>query len=148
MTFPSNATFEAPLPQAPVPELARKTLAQAQACTPALVAAAQAEYDKWDESDEDTYAGGGICHLIAEELVRVLDEAGVEASSVSSMHEQHVYVACKLADGLYALDVPYHQYEIGSMFTWSKIHGVVFGPQSLTWYCVSRDPEDYESYIE
>jgi hypothetical protein len=130
------------------PDSALKTLSQAQACTPALVAATQAEYDRWDESDEDTYGGGGICHLIADELVRVLDEAGIEASSVSSMHEQHVYVGVKVAEGVYALDVPYSQYEVGSMFTWTKIQGVVFGPQSLTWYRVSANPDDYESYLE
>lgn len=130
------------------PSVALKTLEQAQACTPALVAATQAEYDRWDESDEDTYGGGGICHLIADELVRVLDEAGIEASTVSSMHEQHVYVGVKLVEGVYALDVPYSQYEIGSMFTWTKIQGVVFGPESLTWYRVSANPDDYKAYVE
>ncbi len=124
------------------------TLALAQALAPQLVAVAQLEYDKWDESDLDTYAGGGICHLIAEELVSVLDAAGIEASTVSSTHEQHVYVVCKLQEGVVTLDIPYGLYEHGAMFTWSKIHGVQFEPLDLAWYKVDRDPEGYERYIE
>lgn len=125
-----------------------KSLAHAQALSPLLLGAAQAEYDKWDESDEDTYAGGGICHLIAEEMVGVLDTAGIEASMVGSTHEQHVYVACKLATGVYTLDIPYSIYERGSMFTWWKIHGVKFDVSCLVWYRVDVDPEAYERYID
>jgi hypothetical protein len=124
------------------------SLSFAKTLSPKLVAAAQAEYDKWDESDEDTYAGGGICHLIAEELVKVLDEAGIEASSVSSTHEQHVYVACQLAEGVVTLDIPYCLYEVGALFTWTKIQGVQFDEHSLVWLKVDPDPEMYKRYIE
>jgi hypothetical protein len=124
------------------------TLSHAKTLTPQLLEAAQAEYDKWDESDEDTYAGGGICHFIAEELVRVLDASGIEASSVSSMHEQHVYVACKLVEGVFTLDIPYSLYERGALFTWSKIQGVRFDVHSLVWTQVDSNPGMYEKYIE
>lgn len=124
------------------------TLAMAQALSSQLVAAAQTEYDEWDESDEDTYAGGGICHLIAEKLVSVLDAAGIEASTVSSAHEQHVYVACKLREGVVTLDIPHGLYELGSVFTWSKIHGVQFEASDLAWYTADKDPQSYERYLE
>jgi hypothetical protein len=124
------------------------TLAMAQALSSQLVAAAQTEYDEWDESDEDTYAGGGICHLIAEKLVSVLDAAGIEASTVSSAHEQHVYVACKLQEGVVTLDIPHGLYERGAAFTWSKIRGVQFEASDLAWYTADTDPQSYERYIE
>lgn len=130
------------------PDLPLKPLLEAQALTASLVNAAQAEYDKWDESDVDTYAGGGICHLIADELVRILDTAGVEASSVSSTHEQHVFAACKLAEGVFALDIPCYIYERGAAFTWTKVAGVKFDSSCLVWYRVDADPDGYEAYLE
>jgi hypothetical protein len=129
------------------PSLGLASLASAQALTAELVRVAQDEYDQWDESDEDTYGGGGICHLIADRLVAVLDEVGVEAASVSSTHEQHVYVACQLAEGVFTLDVPYCLYEFGSMFQWTKIQNVRFTLDSLVWEPVSPDPETYAAYI-
>ena len=38
---------------------------------PEIAKVAQAVYDEWDEN-EDEYAGGGICHLIADEIVSLL----------------------------------------------------------------------------
>lgn len=125
-----------------------KSLAEAKSLSEALVAAAQAVYDEWDESDFDTYAGGGICHLIADELVRILDTADVEASSVSSTHEQHVFAACKLVEGVFALDIPCYIYERGAAFTWSKVAGVKFDSSCLVWYRVDADPEGFEAYLE
>lgn len=130
------------------PDLPLKSLLEAQALTASLVSAAQAEYDKWDESDVDTYAGGGICHLIADEMVRVLDCGGIDASSVSSSHEQHVYVACKLAGGVYSLDIRNSIYERGAAFTWSKIAGVRFDASCLDWYRVDPDPKGYAAYLD
>lgn len=122
-------------------------LAAAQALADQLVAAAQREYDDWDESDVDTFAGGGICHLIADKLVGVLDQAGIEACSISSCHEQHVYVACQLAEGVITLDMPHWLYERGAGFTWAKLANVVFTTADLVWYCADANPNAYSAYI-
>lgn len=122
------------------------SLAQAQSLTPELLAAAQRQYDAWDESDVDTYAGGGICHLIADDLAQVLSRKGIEASSVSSSHEQHVYVALQVAEGVYTLDIPWPVYERGGGYNWTKLPSVTFEPQHLVWSQVSEHPSAFESY--
>lgn len=137
---------QAPPFDAPQPRL--QTLDQAKALTPLLLQVAQVEYDKWDESDEDTYAGGGICHLIAERLATVLDSAGIEASSVSSTFEQHVFVVCQLAAGVYTLDIPYSNYERGAGFHWVKIKGVQFDANCLDWFRVDSNPSAYLQYLD
>jgi hypothetical protein len=124
------------------------SLATAQLLAEQLAAAAQQEYDDWDETDVDTYAGGGICHLIAERLVGILDQAGIEACSVSSSHEQHVYVACQLAEGVVTLDVPHYLYERGAGFSWTKLPGVIFTANSLAWYTADTNPDAYLAYVE
>ena len=124
------------------------TLAQARQLNAQFAAIAQRVYDEWEESDVDTYAGGGICHLIAEALANACESNGIEAASVSSTQEQHVYVICRLADGIYALDIPYHLYEVGSMFSWKKIQDVHFTADFITWFCVDRNPANYEQYLE
>ena len=126
----------------------RLTLREAQALAPGLLQSAQACYDEWDESDVDTYAGGGICHLIADALVEILQAAGIDAQTTSSSFEQHVYVICQLAEGVYSLDIPYRLYEVGSMFTWSKISDVTFDASSLDWFRIDADPDRFEEYLE
>lgn len=124
------------------------SLLHAQNLAPSLVAAAQEEYDCWDESDVDTYGGGGICHLIAERLAQVLSGAGIEAASVDSCHEQHTYVACQLAEGVVILDIPHRLYEIGAGYGWTKIAGVVFDPGCLVWDCIDPNPAAYARYVD
>lgn len=126
---------------------ALKSLAQAKALTPQLLAVAQTEYDAWDESDADTYAGGGICHLIAEELASVLGQEDIESITVCCNFEQHVYVLCQLAQGVFSLDIPYARYERGAMFSWTKIPDVIFEADDLEWYQVDSDPERFASYL-
>ena len=73
----------------------------AEALRPNMAHAAQVVYDRWDEEDIDTYAGGGICHYIADAICDVLDKKGIECSPVSSCHEQHVYVIARFLEGVY-----------------------------------------------
>jgi hypothetical protein len=130
------------------PDPALPSLAAARALAEQLVQAAQAEYDLWDEADVDTYGGGGICHLIAERLVQVLGCAGIEAASVDSCHEQHTFVACRLAEGVVTLDLPHRLYEIGAAYHWTKIAGVVFEPGCLVWDCIDPNPAAYARYVD
>lgn len=66
---------------------ALKSIKDAQALGVQLISRAQVCYDEWDESDIDTYGGGGICHLIAEAMVDVLLEAGIDAQTTDSNFE-------------------------------------------------------------
>ena len=59
-----------------------------------------------------------------------------------------MHAVCKLAEGIYILDIPYGFYERGACFSWTKIPDVQFDASYLTWYRVSGDPEGYERYIE
>jgi hypothetical protein len=119
----------------------------AQAHLPEILAAAQRVYDAWDESDRDTYAGGGICHIIADSVCEVLGSAGVESVPVSCSYEQHVYVAALFEEGVYTIDIPYRVYEEGGGFSWSKLPGVRFQPRDVVFYRASADPQDWQHYI-
>ena len=118
------------------------------ALAPQLIEVAQAEYDAWDENDVDTYAGGGICHFIAERFCTVLDGAGIECTTTCSTLEQHVYVVAKLPDGVYEVDLPYRHYEVGGGFSWAKLPDVRFTPDLLSIYRLDRNPDNFEMYFE
>jgi hypothetical protein len=120
----------------------------AKAQLPWLLKKVQQVYDNWDEEDRDTYAGGGICHLIADAICDVLSSAGIECATVSCSHAQHVYVAGKFEEGVYTIDIPYHIYEVGGGFSWQKIPGVVFEISDVVWYHNSSNPDDFENYVE
>ena len=115
---------------------------------PRIVAAAQKEYDDWDEANVDEYAGGGICHFIAEKIVEELDAAGIEAESVSSNFEQHVYAVAKLKDGVYIVDLPYQAYERGGGFSWTKIPGVTFSADDVIVHRIDSDPKQFNQYTQ
>jgi hypothetical protein len=120
---------------------------QAKSAIPQILQAAQRVYNDWDEEDRDTYAGGGICHIIADAVCDVLYSAGIECTPVSCDYEQHVYVAAKFEEGIYTIDIPYHIYETGGGFSWKKIPDVVFEKNDVVFYRASGDPNDWENYI-
>ena len=116
---------------------------------PALAKVAQEVYDKWDESDVDCYAGGGICHFIAEEMAGALQSEGIEANTVSQqIGEQHVYVVAKLKDGVYAIDIPPSTYETGGGYSWKKIPDVAITKDDIVVDKIDGDPDSYGDYIE
>ena len=106
---------------------------------------AQQVYNKWDE-DEDEYAGGGICHLIAEEIVNYLSDKNLDAVSFScSVGENHVMVAVEYDDNAYIIDISPHVYETGGGYSWNKIQDVEFTPNDID---ISLAPEDFSAYSE
>lgn len=119
---------------------------------PALAKAAQGVYDDWDASNEldgDWQVGfGGICHLIADELLGVLSEAGIKATSVSSNYEVHVYVVAQVPEGVFLVDIPPDVYETGGGYNWKKIEGVEFDPNDVVIRQLSPRPEDIREYVE
>ena len=121
---------------------------QAKNLIPMILPKVQKEYDDWDETNVDTYAGGGICHILAEAICDVLGNNGIECTTVSSSHEQHVYVAGKFAEGIYIIDIPHHTYETGGGFSWKKIPNITFETGDVTFYMASSDPADWKNYTD
>lgn len=108
---------------------------------------AQKVYDQWDEN-EDEYAGGGICHLIAEDVANHLNDQGIEAQTVSSNFEQHVYVVAPLKDGVYVIDIHPSVYETGGGYSWKKIQGVKIDKSDVTVSRIDPDPKNVGQYAE
>ena len=121
---------------------------RARAAIPQILARVQQDYDRWDEQDRDTYAGGGICHIIADTMCDVLGDLGIDCTPVSCSYEQHVYIAARFAEGVYTIDIPYHVYETGGGFSWQKIPDVRFSARDVVFYRMSGDPEDWRDYID
>lgn len=121
---------------------------QARNLMPQILAAVQRDYDDWDEQDRDTYAGGGICHIIADSICGILGDAGIDSTPVSCNYEQHVYVAARFEEGVYTIDIPYYVYEEGGGFTWSKIPNVRFEARDVVFRKISSDPEEFDNYLD
>lgn len=111
--------------------------------------AAQKIYDAWDQSDpyDDELNGGGICHLIADEIASILNRAGMRVFTESSTNEQHVYCVGQFSDGVYEIDIPYRLYETGGGFTWTKIPGVRFTPDYVYVHCLDGNPARMSQYV-
>ena len=116
-----------------------------EALKPEIAKIGQKEYDEWAAAESredfaDVYAGGGICHFIADEVAEFIDKAipGVEALAVSSDFEQHVYVVVRSSDSvpeyneddesedessfdMVVVDIHWSVYETGGGFTWKRI---------------------------
>src|ERR1700722_14449055 len=92
---------------------------------PALVVAAQAVLDEWqqDENGQDVRLGtGGPCEDIACALVEALAEAGLRYGTVVDGFDEHADVTLVGSDGVWRLDIPWEVYEIHhGMFQWKKI---------------------------
>jgi len=118
----------------------------------ALIAAAQQCYDDWvlDDDGYDFEVGaGGICHLIADEFVDILNSNGYEAVSVNSqIGENHVWSVVKMDDGVWEVDIPPYCYETGGGYTWEKIPDIKFDVDDVVINMLSSDPEDFRDYLE
>lgn len=113
-----------------------------------LAEAAQVVYDEWDEEDEDL-AGGGVCDLIADEMVRVLDEHDIDAVTFqASVGENHIFTVAATDDGVFSIDIPPHVYEVGAGYQWTKIPGVVFDEDDVVIGRLSNDPDDFVDFCD
>jgi len=113
-----------------------------------LVNAAQKEYDLWDEN-EDEYAGGGICHLLADKIIDELYNQGIDSTSVSQQcGEVHVFVVAKLSEGVISIDINPYRYETGGGYNWKKIPDVRFDVGDIVIDIIDPDPSKFEEYTE
>ncbi|MGA7119683.1 MAG: GNAT family N-acetyltransferase, partial [Polyangiaceae bacterium] len=118
---------------------------------PEIVRVAQKQYDDWtvdEEGYDEEVGGGGICHLIADEIVEVLDKHDVMATTVSSSHEVHVYVVARVPTGVWQIDIRPHVYERGGGYSWTKIPGVTFDASDVEVDRLSSNPRDFKEYVE
>lgn len=111
----------------------------------------QKQYDLWeqDSTGYDHEVGyGGICHLIADEIVSLLDRHRIESFSYSLDTEVHVLVVCKLTEGVFFIDIPHRFYERGGGYTWKKIPNVIFESDMVSIDKISSDPDEFENYSD
>jgi hypothetical protein len=128
-----------------------RTLNDLKSLLPDLAAAAQSEYDAWQQ-DEDGFdeelGSGGICHLIADRMVEVLSDQGIEATSTHSegVGENHVWVTAQVAEGVLMVDIPPGTYETGGGYVWRKRPGIVFTQGDVLVDVIDRDPSRFDDY--
>ena len=125
-------------PAGEIPDL-RAVLALA----PDLAQVAQGVYDAWEVGEDGLCperGEGGICDLIADAFIPVLEGAGVEgAMTVQAAYgENHIFVVALLATGVFVIDVPPQTYEVGAAYSWKKIPGVAFRPEDVLVYKVEE----------
>lgn len=126
-----------------------KTVNELKSIYPRLISAAQKIYDEWDEELYDEYAGGGICHIIADEFAGILNSFGYEATTVSQqIGEVHVYCIFKAQEGVFTLDISPYSYESGGGYSWTKNPDVIFDESYLELYKITNDPSEFEDYID
>jgi hypothetical protein len=118
---------------------------------PEIAEAAQKIYDLWDQ-DEDGYdeehGSGGICHIIADQIVHIISAAGGDVYTVSDNFEVHVYAVAAFAEGVFTIDIPYRTYETGGGYTWTKIPNVHFTANDVVVNCIDSNPNHLPQYVE
>ena len=115
---------------------------------PQLVQAAQKVYDGWRQDEDDDLAGGGICHLIADQMAHILSAAGIPVWTVSSTHEVHVYCVAQCVDGVFEVDIPWSVYERGGGYTWTKLPNIVFDQDNVSIERIDADPARIGQYVD
>lgn len=128
---------------------------------PHLVRLAQQVYDAWDEDDVDTYAHGGICHIIAEEFATFFNEQGFLSFTESSNFEQHVFTVVVVKkepeqmyedeplvnmDEFYVVDISPYRYESGGGFSWCKLPDVEFDEHDISIEFIGSGEEMYSNF--
>lgn len=128
------------------------SIKEVEAIKKELAAAGQKVYDDWVQDENgtnDELGTGGICHLIAEEMIDVLFNHGIQrVQTVSSTHEQHVYLVGQFREGVFMIDIHWSNYETGGGYTWKKIPGVTFDEDHITIYNLDRNPRKLKPYVD
>ncbi len=114
---------------------------------PTLIKLIQQEYNEWEQGEDDELGGGGICQNFAQIIADGLNDAGIEATTMSAaVGEQHVFAVAQASDGVFEVDIPFCIYERGGGYSWEKIPDVVFQPDDIVINQLSANPADFEQY--
>jgi hypothetical protein len=119
---------------------------------PQMAQEAQKVYNLWYQDEtgfDEMYGGGGICHDIANAIVEVIYKNIPDATAGSvnlSCAENHVLTMVYLDEEGYVVDIPYHVYETGGGYSWTKIPDVEFSPEDITFSFVH--PDDVRGNLE
>lgn len=131
-----------------------KPLSDLKKLTPALAKAAQAVYDDWGSDEFGNVwcrfqeGPGGICHLIADEMISVITSHGFDdCTTLSHDSMVHVSVLVKTADGVAEVDIDPYRYETGGGYNWKKIPDVSFEPEDVSIHIINKDPEVFSQHL-
>lgn len=113
-----------------------------------IIEEVQKIYDDWQQDEDgidDILGSGGICDEIANKMVDIFTNNGLNAFTLYDPHETHTsaYVYSTKSKTCYNVDIPYSFYEKGYLYTWTKIPNVVFNENM-----VSITEVDYDTYID
>jgi hypothetical protein len=129
------------------------TLKSLNQLRPELAAAAQAVYDAWQQ-DEDGYdeelGCGGICHLIADEMLAVVAKHFPDTPMTTRSHtsEAHVDLVLATFDGVVCLDIPWSLYERGGGYTWTKLRGIQFHDRSIDIAVIDHNSRSFPEHVD
>ena len=104
-------------------------LAEIKSLIPEILAAAQAQYDAWDQDDEGVdaeFGAGGICDAIANEIGSVLSGHGFDIVDGGQDGDDHAFIFAQKNGNVFSVDIPPGLYESGCGYSWRKREGVVF----------------------
>lgn len=127
-----------------------KSLAELQSLIPQIAQCGQTQYDQWSQNEEGydhEVDYGGICHLIVDEIIKLLNNHLFETVSYSLDSEVHVVTIIQLQEGVFELDIPYRHYETGGGYIWKKIPNVKFDESMVTINKISSDPKNFDDYL-
>jgi hypothetical protein len=103
-----------------------------------IAAAVQEVYDGWEQGEDCDLGSGGICDLMAEAIGSVLNNHNIDFTDGGQEGDDHAFVIAFDPTDAYVVDVPYHLYESGSGFSWTKIEGVIFSADDIEVVPVAR----------
>jgi hypothetical protein len=115
----------------------------------ALAAAAQKVYDEWQQNEEgydEELGGGGICHIIADEMADILWQSKIYNLQTQCTDQPHVYLIGKFKEGIFTVDIPYYVYESGGGFSWKKKPDVKFDESHVEIYQLDHSYRNWKKY--
>ena len=119
-----------------------------------LARAAQSVYDDWSTDEHGNIwcrsqeGPGGICHLIADDIINVLSQHGFECTSYSHDTRVHVSTFVKTREGLVEVDIDPYLYETGGGYNWAKIPDVTIGPDDISIHVINQDWKAFDEFSE
>jgi hypothetical protein len=90
---------------------------------PEIIKVVQSIYDEWEQEEFDS---GGICDEISSAIGGVLTSNGIECTEGGHDGDDHSYLIAYDDNESYVVDIPYHIYEQGGGYNWTKVQGVNF----------------------